>query len=65
MDVPFAHIVAESALPQEDEVLFSMHAFFRLQTIRKTNSNDRLFTVKWVLTKHDDHQQRLLKEATQ
>ena len=45
---------------KEDEVLFSMHAVFRIDEIRQNNENARLFEVKLTLTNDDDKDLREL-----
>ena len=65
IDVPFANISSQSALPDEEEVLFSMHAIFRIGTITKESDGSRSYTVSLISTTNDDQPQRLLKEATE
>ncbi|CAF1165488.1 unnamed protein product, partial [Adineta ricciae] len=56
----FAHIRNISAIEDEDEVLFSMHAVFRINKIEKDEVNDRLFRVFLSLTNDNDPELRVL-----
>jgi hypothetical protein len=52
VSTPFARIRKVSAIPREDEVLFSMHTVFRISQIIQIE--DRLWRVKLTSTKDDD-----------
>ncbi|CAF2056713.1 unnamed protein product [Rotaria magnacalcarata] len=54
---PFALIDEHSAAPQEEEILFSMHAVFRIDVIKQTEQNSRVWEVHLTLT--DDHDPQL------
>ncbi|CAF4590776.1 unnamed protein product, partial [Rotaria socialis] len=43
---PFAMIDEHSALPQEQEILFTMHTVFRVGEIKQTADNSRLWEVQ-------------------
>jgi tetratricopeptide (TPR) repeat protein len=59
---PFANITNESYFRTEAEILFSMHAVFRIQEIKKFNDKQRLFEVQLTLTSDDDEQLRTLTD---
>ncbi|CAF3495163.1 unnamed protein product [Rotaria socialis] len=53
---PFAMIDEHSALPQEQEILFTMHTVFRIDEITQTPSNSRLWEVQLTITDESDPQ---------
>ncbi|CAF1523540.1 unnamed protein product [Rotaria magnacalcarata] len=53
---PFAMIDEYSALPQEQEILFTMHSVFRIVEITQTPSNSRLWEVQLTITDESDPQ---------
>lgn len=53
---PFALIDDYSAIPQEQEILFSMHTVFRVDDIKQTVDNNRLWEVQLTLTDENDPQ---------
>ncbi|CAF1997137.1 unnamed protein product [Rotaria magnacalcarata] len=53
---PFAMIDEHSALPQEQEILFTMHTVFRIVEITQTPSNSRLWEVQLTITDESDPQ---------
>ena len=57
---PFANILKESYFEQEEEILFSMHAVFRIDTITHLDNMGCLFQVQLTLTADDDKQLRTL-----
>ncbi|CAF1334267.1 unnamed protein product [Adineta steineri] len=66
---PFASVKEVSAIPVEDEILFSMHTIFRVNAIKQMDNKNNLYHVELQLTSDDDQQLRVLtdqirKEAT-
>ena len=59
---PFASIEAVTAIPGEDEVLFSMHAVFRITEITLAKEHKRLYQVHLALTSDDDKDLRVLTD---
>ncbi|CAF1486907.1 unnamed protein product [Adineta steineri] len=60
---PFASIKEMSAIKeQEEEILFSMHAVFRVNAIKQIDNNDQLYQVELQLTSDDDQQLRILTD---
>ncbi|CAF4868246.1 unnamed protein product, partial [Rotaria socialis] len=53
---PFAMIDEHSALPQEQEILFTMHTVFRVGEIKQTPENSRLWEVQLTITDESDPQ---------
>ncbi|CAF4854864.1 unnamed protein product, partial [Rotaria magnacalcarata] len=53
---PFAMIDKHSALPREQEILFTMHSVFRIVEITRTPSNSRLWEVQLTITDESDPQ---------
>ena len=53
--IPFADI-KENSYYREDEILFSMHAVFRIGRIKPISDSERLFEVQLVLTADSDKQ---------
>ncbi|CAF4378511.1 unnamed protein product, partial [Rotaria magnacalcarata] len=53
---PFAMIEKHSALPREQEVLFTMHSVFRIVEITQTPDNSRLWEVQLTITDESDPQ---------
>ncbi|CAM4897154.1 unnamed protein product [Rotaria socialis] len=53
---PFAMIDKHSALPQEQEILFTMHTVFRVGEIKQTAENIRLWEVQLAITDESDSQ---------
>ncbi|CAF0778880.1 unnamed protein product [Adineta steineri] len=61
--VPFASINKLSYFEgQEEEILFSMHTIFRVNTITQMDSNNQLYQVELELTSDDDQELRLLTD---
>ncbi|CAF1487584.1 unnamed protein product [Adineta steineri] len=59
---PFASIHEESYFKQEAEILFSMHAVFRVGAIQQIDNNNQLYQVELQLTSDDDQQLRVLTD---
>ena len=59
---PFADITNVSVFSHEDEVLFSMHTVFRIDTIRESGDEDGLFEVELHLTTDNDNLLRCITE---
>jgi hypothetical protein len=59
---PFASIRGVSYFQGEDEVLFAMHAVFRINDIKPMDGNDRLFEVNLTLTGDNDQDLRVLTD---
>ncbi|CAF1510125.1 unnamed protein product [Rotaria magnacalcarata] len=57
---PFALIDEHSALPQEQEILFTMHTAFRVVEIKQTAKNSRLWEVQLTITGDNDAQFSIL-----
>ncbi|CAF4517490.1 unnamed protein product, partial [Rotaria socialis] len=53
---PFAMIDEHSALPREQEILFTMHTVFRVGEIKQTAENSRLWEVQLTITDESDPQ---------
>ncbi|CAF3363082.1 unnamed protein product, partial [Rotaria socialis] len=53
---PFAMIGEHSAIPQEQEILFTMHTVFRVGEIKQTAENSRLWEVHLTITDESDPQ---------
>ncbi|CAF5060558.1 unnamed protein product, partial [Rotaria socialis] len=53
---PFAMIDEHSALPQEQEVLFTMHTVFRVGEIKRAAENSRIWEVQLTITDESDPQ---------
>ncbi|CAF4597741.1 unnamed protein product, partial [Rotaria socialis] len=53
---PFAMIDEHSALPQEQEILFTMHTVFRVGEITSVAKNSRLWEVQLTITDESDPQ---------
>ncbi|CAF2141118.1 unnamed protein product, partial [Rotaria magnacalcarata] len=53
---PFAMIEKHSALPREQEILFTMHSVFRIVEITQTSSDSRLWEVQLTITDESDPQ---------
>ncbi|CAF3219933.1 unnamed protein product [Rotaria socialis] len=53
---PFAMIDKHSALPQEQEILFTVHTVFRIVEITQTPKNSRLWEVQLTITGDEDPQ---------
>ncbi|CAM4837505.1 unnamed protein product [Rotaria magnacalcarata] len=53
---PFAMIDKHSAIPSEQEILFTMHTVFRVGEITQTPSNNRLWEVQLTITDDNDPQ---------
>ncbi|CAF4610304.1 unnamed protein product [Rotaria magnacalcarata] len=53
---PFAMIDEHSALPREQEILFTMHTAFRIVEITQTPSNSRLWEVQLTIADESDPQ---------
>ncbi|UJR23426.1 hypothetical protein I4U23_026431 [Adineta vaga] len=58
----FASIRELSAIPDEDEVLFSMHSVFRIQDIKQMGENNKLFEVSLTLTSDNDKELNALSQ---
>ena len=61
--VPFASVDRISQFPGEDEILFSMHAVFRISEIKPINETNRLFEVELTLTSDNDEDLLQLTES--
>ncbi|CAF0727664.1 unnamed protein product [Adineta steineri] len=62
---PFASIKEVSAIESKEEILFSMHTVFRVNTIKQMDNNIQLYEVELQLTSDDDRQLRLLSNRVQ
>ncbi|CAF1129348.1 unnamed protein product [Adineta ricciae] len=60
---PFANISSQSNFQKEEEILFSMHAIFRIEKIEPTDSCDLLKKVYLTLTNENDQQLQQLTEC--
>ena len=60
---PFAFIREFSGFPNEEEILFSMHAIFRIGAIEKIYDDKPIYEVKLTLTADDDQELRNLTEC--
>ncbi|CAF0878419.1 unnamed protein product [Adineta steineri] len=60
--VPFASVKDLSYFQEEDELLFSMHAVFRVGTIQQIDINNQLYQVELQLTSDNDQQLRILTD---
>ena len=66
---PFALIDRVSAIPTEQEILFSMHTIFRIENIQLMKGEKRIYEVQLTLTDDNDPQltglaQRMRKGLT-
>ncbi|CAF1025332.1 unnamed protein product [Adineta steineri] len=59
---PFASIQAVSYFKGEEEILFSMHTVFRVNTIKQMDNKNQVYQVELQLTSDDDQQLRLLTD---
>ncbi|CAF1130426.1 unnamed protein product [Adineta steineri] len=57
---PFASVKEVSYYKTEEEILFSMHAVFRINEIKEMGDNHKLYEVKLKVTADDDEQLRQL-----
>ncbi|CAF3509948.1 unnamed protein product [Rotaria sp. Silwood1] len=57
---PFASVVSVSAIPNEEEILFSMHTIFRIGQIKQIEG--RLWRVELALTSDDDEELKRLTD---
>ncbi|CAF5220372.1 unnamed protein product, partial [Rotaria magnacalcarata] len=55
-NTPFAMIDEHSAIPSEQEILFTMHTVFRVGEIKQTAENNRLWEVQLAITDDNDPQ---------
>ncbi|CAF3520198.1 unnamed protein product [Rotaria socialis] len=55
-NTPFAMIDEHSAIPSEQEILFTMHTVFRVVEIKQTAKNNRLWEVQLTITDENDPQ---------
>ncbi|CAF1400381.1 unnamed protein product, partial [Rotaria magnacalcarata] len=53
---PFAMIDEHSAIPSEQEILFTMHTVFRVVEMKQTAKNNRLWEVQLAITDDNDPQ---------
>ncbi|CAF0900811.1 unnamed protein product [Adineta steineri] len=60
--VPFASLNDMSYFTEEDEILFSMHTVFRVNTIKIMDNENQLHQVELQLTSDDDQQLRTLTD---
>ncbi|CAF1208534.1 unnamed protein product [Adineta steineri] len=60
--IPFASIKEVSYYKTEEEILFSMHAVFRIGEIKEMGDNHRLYQVELQTTNDDDEQLQQLTE---
>ena len=66
---PFALIDHESAIPSEQEILFSIHTVFRIENIQQMKEKKGIYEVQLTLTDDNDPQltgftQRMREELT-
>ncbi|CAF0791588.1 unnamed protein product [Adineta steineri] len=59
---PFASIQEVSYFKGEEEILFSMHTVFRVNTIKQMDNKNQFYQVELQLTSDDDQQLRLLTD---
>jgi tetratricopeptide (TPR) repeat protein len=59
---PFAAIREFSSFYGEEEILFSMHAVFRIDDITEIDKNNSLYQVELTLTADDDRELRILTD---
>ncbi|CAF4144036.1 unnamed protein product [Adineta steineri] len=59
---PFASIKEKSCFGEENEILFSMHTVFRVNTVKQMDNKNQLYQVELQLTSDDDGQLRLLTD---
>ncbi|CAF4279800.1 unnamed protein product [Rotaria magnacalcarata] len=55
-NTPFAMIDEHSAIPSEQEILFTMHTVFRVVEMKQTAKNNRLWEVQLTITDDNDPQ---------
>ncbi|CAF1623367.1 unnamed protein product [Rotaria magnacalcarata] len=55
-NTPFAMIDEHSAIPSEQEILFTMHSVFRVVEMKQTAKNNRLWEVQLTITDDNDPQ---------
>ncbi|CAF4655655.1 unnamed protein product, partial [Rotaria socialis] len=55
-NTPFAMIDEHSAIPSEQEILFTMHSVFRIIEIKQTSKNNHLWEVHLTITDDNDPQ---------
>ena len=55
-NTPFARIDHESAVPTEEEILFSMHTVSRIENIQQMKEKKRVYEVQLTLTDDNDQQ---------
>ncbi|CAF1977992.1 unnamed protein product [Rotaria magnacalcarata] len=55
-NTPFALIDEHSAIPSEQEILFTMHTVFRVVEMKQTAKNNRLWEVQLTITDDNDSQ---------
>lgn len=60
--IPFASVREVSFFQNEDEILFSMHAVFRVGDIQPIDADNRTYQVNLTLTADDDAQLRMLTD---
>jgi tetratricopeptide (TPR) repeat protein len=59
---PFANVKNVSFYQREEEILFSMHSVFRIESVKQIDKNDRLWQVELTLTGDKDRQLYALTE---
>lgn len=60
---PFVNVKRYSAYPTEDEILFSMHAVFRIEEVTKLDQLENVYEVKLTITKEDDPELKILSDC--
>ena len=60
---PFAILTGISYFKEEQEILFSMHSIFRIESIEQIENNSRLWLVNLILTSDNDPQLHTLTEC--
>ena len=60
---PFAILIGISYFKEEQEILFSMHSIFRIESIKQTDDNSRIWLVNLTLTNDNDPQLQILTEC--
>ncbi|CAF5078482.1 unnamed protein product [Rotaria sp. Silwood1] len=60
---PFANIRDISYFEGEEEILFSMHSVFRIETMKQINENNRLWQIDLTLTSDNDPELHELTES--
>ncbi|CAF1528692.1 unnamed protein product [Adineta ricciae] len=60
---PFANLTDISYFEEEQEILFSMHSIFRIQSMKQSEENERIWQVNLTLTDDNDLELHTLTEC--